>query len=44
MGRRRAVEVAADDRVGLNDRFSAKNDALGSVELGATGDFVARVL
>ena len=39
-----AVEVAADDGVRLDDGFSAEDDTLCSVDLGAAGDFVSRVL
>ena len=41
---RGAVEVTADDGICLNDCFSTEDDALGSVDLGAAGDLVARVL
>lgn len=44
MGGRRAVEVTADNGICLNDCFSAEDDTLGSVDLRAAGDFVARVL
>ena len=39
-----AVEVAANDGVRLYDGFSAEDDTLCSVDLGAAGDFVSRVL
>lgn len=44
VGGRRAVEVTADNGICLNDCFSAEDDTLGSVDLRAAGDFVARVL
>lgn len=44
MGGRGAVEITANNGVCLNDCFSAEDDALGSVDLGAAGDFVSRVL
>lgn len=44
MGGRGAVEVTADNGICLDDCFPAEDDALGSVDLGAAGDFVARVL
>ena len=40
---RSADQVAADADIGVDDDAPAENDVLGSVQLGAAGDFVARI-
>lgn len=39
-----AVKVSADHGLALNDCFTTEDDSLRPVDLGAAGDFVARVL
>lgn len=42
--RRETVEVASNHSFGLDDGFTAENDVLSAVDLGAARDLVARVL